>query len=217
MKNASFAIALAVALMMLSGCSENYPLHKADNNVYHIVAVPKAYDTGDPASAKCKAYVAPFMVRNNRHGKWEYLTINYTEFIKSALSRRFGRNVSFVNSKEGADIAIETKRVIYGYDLKSSDYLYMTASVNGVIVTAKGQAYHYKTDLPPTAEGLSAEIEPAADALISVLRETSDGKISVKPLHVYSDPDIHYLRMSDGLTVEEGPLGYNVEKLIEVN
>jgi hypothetical protein len=217
MNNTFFVTALAVTFMMLSGCAENYPLHKVDNNVYHIVAAPKVYASGDFASAKYKAYIAPYMVRDDRRGKWEYLTVNYAEFIKSALYGRFGKNVAFVDSKEGADIVIETNKVIYGYDLKSSDYVYMTARVNGITVTAKGEAAHYKNDLPPTPEGLSAEIEPAVGALISVVREESDGKISIAPLRVYSDHDIHYFKEANGLTVEVGPLGYNVENRVEVN
>jgi hypothetical protein len=156
-------------------------------------------------------------VNEEPHGKQEFRTVNYTEFIKAALTKRFGTNITFVDDPKGADISILIKRKMSGYDLKSSNFHFITAQVNGVIVTAKGQVYHRKPHWPPTAEDVAAEIEPAAEALVSVLKETPGGSIEVATLHVYADNDIRYYKESNGVSVMEGPLGYNVEKRIDVD
>jgi hypothetical protein len=217
MKKTILMTILAIIALALTGCAgADLAQKKGDNNVYHLTGVPKPYVAGVPASAKYKAYVAPYEVNEEHHGKQELRTVNYTEFIKAALAKKFGTNITFIDNK-GADIEIFIKRKINGYDLKSSDFQFITAQVNGVIVTAKGELYHRKPHWPPTAEDVTAEIESAADALVSVLKETPNGKIEVAPLRVSVDNDIRYYKESNGVSVMEGPLGYNVEKHVDAD
>jgi hypothetical protein len=217
MKKAILITVLTLSALALTGCAgTDRAQKKGDNNVYHLTAVSKPYTAGVLASAKYKAYVAPYQVNEEPRGKQEFRTINYTEFIKAALAKRFGTNITFVDTK-GADIEIVMKRKISGYDLKYSDFHFITTQVNGVIVTAKGEIYRRKPHWPPTAEDVAAEIESAADALVSVFKETPDGKIEVAPLRVSVDNDLRYYKESNGVTVMEGPLGYNVEKRIDVD
>ena len=217
MKKAILMTVLAVSALVLTGCAgADRAQKKGDSNVYHLTGIPNPYVAGVPASAKHKAYVAPYEVNEERHGKQEFRTVNYTEFIKAALAKRFGTNITFIDSK-GADIEIFMKRKISGYDLKNSDFHFITAQINGVIVTAKGQIYHRKPHWPPTAGDVAAEIESAAEALVSVLKETPDGKIEVAPLRVSVDNDIRYYKESNGVSILEGPLGYNVEKRVDAD
>jgi hypothetical protein len=217
MKKAVLTTILAIIALALTGCAgADRTQKKGDNNVYHLTAVSKPYVAGVPESAKYKAYVAPYAVKEEPHGKQEFRTVNYTEFIKGALTKRFGTNITFVDNK-GADIDIVIKRKISGYDLKSSNFQFITAQVNGIIVTAKGEIKRRKPHWPPTAEDVAAEIESAADALVSVLKETPTGKIEVSPLRVSVDNDSHYYKESNGVSVLEGPLGYNVEKRVDVD
>jgi len=209
---------LAVIAMVLTGCAHADRVQLTeDANVYHLTVVPKPYAAGAPASAKYKAYVAPYEVNEEPRGKQQFRTVNYTEFIKAALAKRFATNITFVDDPKGADIEIFMKRKTSGYDLRSADVHFITARVNGVIVTAKGQIYHRKVHWPPTAEYVAAEIEPAADALVSVLKETPNGSIEVSPLHVFVDKDLRYYNERNGVSIMEGPLGYNVEKRIEAD
>ena len=216
MKKVTLITVLTVIAMVLTGCAHtNRSQREGDSNVYHLTGVPKPYSAGVPASAKYKAYVAPYEVNEEPHGKQEFRTVNYTEFIKAALTKRFGTNITFVDDPKGANIEIFVKRKISGYDLNSSKFHFITAQVNGVIVTAKGQVNHRKPHWPPTAQDVAAEIEAATEALVSVLKETPNGSIEVATLHVYADNDIRHYKESNGVSVTEGPLGYNVEKRID--
>jgi hypothetical protein len=217
MNKAILITILALSALALTGCAgADRAQKKGDNNVYHLTAVSKPYTAGVPASAKYKAYVAPYQINEEPRGKQEFRTVNYTEFIKGALAKKFGTNITFVDNK-GADVEIFMKRKISGYDLKTSDFQYITAQVNGVVVTAKGEINRRKPHWPPTAEDVAAEIESAADALVSVLKETPNGKIEVSPLRVSADNDIRYYKESNGVSVIEGPLGYNVEKRVDAD
>jgi hypothetical protein len=218
MNKAILMTVLAVIAMVLTGCaSANRTQQKGDSNVYHLTGVPKPYTAGDSASARYKAFVGPYEVHEEHHGKQEFRTVNYSEFIKAALAKRFGTNVTFVDNPEGADIEILMKRKISGYNLKSADLQFITARVNGVIVTAKGQIYHRKLHWPPNDEDLATEIQSAADALVSVLKETPNGSIEVASLSISVDSDIRYYKESDGVSVMEGPLGYNVENCLDLD
>src|SRR5208337_2294960 len=136
--------------VIIAGCSTvDYPQHKGDSNVYHLNGVPKPFETGNPASAKYKAYVAPYKVGEERHGKQEFRTVNYSEFMKAALAKKFGGKLAFVAQPEQAGIVIEIRDEISAFDLKSSAFLYITAKVNGVFVTAKGEVFYRKPHWPP--------------------------------------------------------------------
>jgi hypothetical protein len=217
MNKAILITIVAVSALALTGCAgADRAQKKGDNNVYHLTAVSKPYVAGVPESAKYKAYVAPYEIKEEPRGKQEFRTVNYTEFIKGALAKKFGTNITFIDNK-GADIDIVIKRKISGYDLKSSDFHFIISQVNGVVVTAKGEIKRRKPHWPPTAEDVAAEVESAADALVSVLKETPTGKIEVSPLRVSVDNDIRYYKESNGVSILEGPLGYNVEKRVDVD
>src|SRR5271157_1314132 len=125
----------AVFAVISAGCSTlDYPQHKGDSNVYHLDSVPKPFVTGNPASAKYKVYVAPYKVGEERYGKQEFRTVNYSEFIKAALAKKFGGSLAFVDKAEHANIVIDMKDKRSAFDLKSSAFLYITAKVNGVFV-----------------------------------------------------------------------------------
>ncbi len=212
-------IAVSVVFaVIIAGCSTvDYPQHKGDSNVYHLNGAPKPFETGNPASAKYKAYVAPYKVDEERYGKYEFRTVNYAEFIKAALVKKFGGSLAFVGQAEQANIVIDMKHKISGFDLTSSALLYITAKVNGVFVTAKGQVYYRKPHWPPTPEDVASEVETAADALVSVLKEMPDGTMGVPVLNLYEDKDAYYFSERNGVSVMEGSLGYNVAKRIEVD
>jgi len=213
-----FLATAALAVIAMAGCSSvNYPQHKNDNNTYHLNGAPKPYQTGIVASAKYKAYVAPFKTKEERYGRQEYRVINYTEFIKAALAGKFGNNLAFVDREDQANVIVDMKSKINGFDLKSSVSLYITARINGVLVTAKGEVYYRKPHWPPTSDDVRTETETAADALVSVLREMPDGTLGVAPLNLYEDKDTYYFDERNGVSVMQGPLGYNVEKHIEVD
>ena len=204
--------------VIIAGCSTvDYPQHKGDSNVYHLNGAPKPFETGNPASAKYKAYIAPYKVDEERYGKKEFRTVNYSEFIKAALVKKFGDSLAFVDRAEHANIVIDMKYKISGFDLKSSASLYITAKVNGAFVTAKGKVDYRKPHWPPTADDVASEVETAADALVSVLKEMPDGTIGVSSLNVYEDKDTYYFSQHNGVSVIQGSLGYNVEKRIEVD
>ncbi len=208
----------AVAVLIVTGCSSvNYPPHKNDNNVYHLNAAPKPYQTGNPVSAKYKAYVVPYKVNEERYGEQEYRSINYTEFIKAALAWKFGANIAFTDQEDHANIIVDMKSKINGFDLKSSAFFYITARVNSVLVTAKGEVYYRKPHWPPTSDDVTTEIQTAADALVSVLKEMPDGSVGVAPLNIYEDVNVYYFSERNGVSVSRGSLGYNVAKQIEVD
>lgn len=208
----------AVFAVIIAGCSTvGFPPHKGDSNVYHLDGAPKPYETGKPASAKYKAYVADYKVGGERYGNQEFRTVNYSEFIKAALAKKFGGSLAFVDQAEQANIVIDMKSKINGFDLKSSASLYITAKVNAVLVTAKGEVYYRKPHWPPTSDDVASEVGTAADALVSVLKEMPDGMIGVATLNLYEDKDTYYFSERNGVTVMQGSLGYNVAKRIEVD
>ncbi len=208
----------AVFAVVVAGCSTvEYPQHKGDSNVYHLNGAPKPFETGQPAAAKYKAYVAPFKVNEERYGKQEFRTVDYSEFIKAALAGKFGVGLAFVDRADHANIVIDMRKKISAFDLKSSAILYITARVNGVFVTAKGQVFYRKPHWPPTSEDVDTEVGTAADALVSVLRKMPDGTIGVSPLDTYEDKDTYYFSERNGVSIMQGPLGYNVAKSLEVD
>ena len=214
----SFIAVSAVFAVIIAGCSTvEFPQHKGDSNVYHLNGAPKPFETGSLASAKYKAYVAPYKAGEERYGKQEFRTVNYSEFIKEALAKKFGGSLAFVDQPEHANIVIDMKNKISAFDLKSSAFLYITAKVNGVFVTAKGQVYYRKPHWPPTSDDVASEVGTAADALVSVLKEMPDGTIGVSPLDLYEDKNTYYLSERNGVSVMQGALGYNVAKRIEVD
>jgi hypothetical protein len=216
-KTSLIAVSLFFAVI-IAGCSTvDYPQHKGDSNVYYLNGVPKPFETGNPASAKHKAYIAPYKVGEERYGKQEVRTVNYSEFIKAALAKKFGGSLAFVDQAEHADIVIDMKNKISAFDLQSAAFLYITAKVNGVFVTAKGQVYYRKPHWPPTSDDVASEVGAAADALVSVLKETPEGTIGVSPLDLYEDKDLYYFSKRNDVSVMQGPLGYNVAKRIEVD
>ena len=216
-KTALIAIS-AVFALLISGCSTvDYPQHKGDGNVYHVNGTPKPFEPGNLASAKYKAYVAVYKVGEERHGKQEFRTVNYSEFIKAALAKKFSGKLAFVDQAEQANIVIELRDKISAFDLKSSAFLYITAKVNGVFVTAKGQVLYRKPHWPPTSDDVASEVGTAADALVSVLKEMPDGKIGVSPLSLFEDKDTYYFSERDGVSMMQGAFGYNVAKRIEVD
>ena len=208
----------AVFAVIIAGCSTvDYPQHKSDDNVYHLNGAPKPLETGNPASAKYKAYVAQYKMGEERYGKQEFRTVNYSEFIKAALAKKFGGSLAFVDQAEHADIVIDMKNKVNAFDLKSSAFLYITAKVNGVFVTAKGQVYYRKPHWPPTSDDVVSEVGTAADAVVSVLKEMPDGTIGVSPLDLYEDKNTYYFSERNGVSVMQGAFGYNVAKRIEVD
>lgn len=216
MGKTSLIAALAFIAVFISDCSTvDYPQHKGDSNVYHLNGAPKPFESGNPASAKYKAYVAPYNVKEERYGKQEFRTINYSEFIKAALVKKFDGNLAFVDQAEHANIVIDMKDKVSAFDLKSSAFLFITAKVNGVFVTAKGQVLYLKPHWPPTSDDVASEVGTAADALVSVLKVMPDGKIGVSPLDLYEDKDTYYFSGRNGESVMQGALGYNVAKSIE--
>ena len=207
----------AVFAVIIAGCSTvDYPQHKGDSNVYHLIGTPKPFETGSPASAKYKAYVAPYKIGEERYGKQEFRTVNYSEFIKAALVKKFGGSLAFVDQAEHANIVIDMKDKVSAFDLQPSALLYITAKVNGVFVTAKGQVYYRKPHWPPTADDVASEVGTTADALVSVLKEMPDGTIGVSPLDLYEDKDTYYFSERNGVSILQGAFGYNVAKRIEV-
>src|SRR5208337_3927070 len=204
--------------VIIAGCSTvDYPQHKGDSNVYHLNGAPKPFETSNPSAAKYKAYVAPYKVGEERYGKQEFRTVNYSEFIKAALAKKFGGSLAFVDKAEHANIVIDMKDKRSAFDLKSSAFLYITAKVNGVFVTAKGEVYYSKPHWPPTSDDVASEVGTAADALVSVLKEMPDGTIGVTPLNLYEDKDTYYFSERNGVTVLQGAFGYNVTKRVEVD
>jgi hypothetical protein len=218
MGKTSFIAVSAVFAVIIAGCSTvDYPQHKSDSNVYHLNGSPKPFETGTLASAKYKAYVAPYKVGEERYGKQEFRIINDSEFIKAALVKKFGDSLTFVDQAEHADIVIDMRDKVSAFDLKSSASLYITAKVNGVFVTAKGQVYYRKSHWPPTSDDVASEVGTATDALVSVLKEMTDGTIGVSPLDLYEDKDTYYFSERNGVSVMQGDFGYNVAKRIEVD
>ncbi len=202
----------------IANCSTiDYPHHKGDSNVYHLNGAPKPFEAGDPATAKYKAYVAPYKVGEERYGKQEFRTVDYSEFIKAALARKFGGSLAFVDQAGHANIVIDMRNKVSAFDPKSSAFIYITAKVNGVFVTAKGEVHYLKPHWPPTSDDLVSEVGAAAEALVSVLKEMPDGTIGVSPLNLYEDKDTYYFSERNGVSVMQGPLGYNVAKRIEVD
>ena len=208
----------AVFAVIIAGCSTvDYPQHKGDSNVYHLNGAPKPFETGNSASAKHKAYVAPYKMGEERYGRQEFRTVNYSEFIKAALVKKFGGSLGFVDQPEHANIVIDMKDKISAFDLQSSAFLFITAKVNDVFVTAKGQVYYRKPHWPPTSDDVASEVGAAADALVSVLKEMPDGTIGVSPLDLYEDKDVYYFSERNGVSILQGAFGYNVAKRIEVD
>ncbi len=208
----------AVFAVLFAGCSTiDYPQHKGDSNVYQLNGAPKPFETGNPASAKYKAYVAPYNVNEERYGKQEFRTVKYSEFIKAALAEKFGGSLAFVDQPDHANIVIDMQNKESAFDLKSSAILYITAKVNGVFVTAKGQVFYRKPHWPPTSDDVASEVGTAADALVSVLKQMPDGTIGVSPLDLYEDKDTYYFSERNGVSVMQGAFGYNVAKRIEVD
>jgi len=218
MNKALLTAVAAIAAMIMTGCSSvNYPQQKNNIIAYHLNIAPKPYQPGNLASAKYKAYVAPYEVNAELYGKQGYGAVNYTEFIKAALAGKFGANLAFVDHEEHANIIVDLKSIVDAFDMESSVFLYLTARVNGILVTAKGAVYYRRPHWPPTTDNVTTAIEAAADSLVSLLKEMPDGTIGVAPLSIFEDKDVSYFTERSGVPVMHGPLGYNVEKRVEVD